>query len=187
MKYKRLPRAWLTDGTAIQILDDPGTWTQLVLDTSFKPSSNDAQTFMIDFCEDMFQEEFAIKPENGYICPLSKFETWLREQSLSTEPEEIYDTHCNGATSFPVEEDAFDECIIAWAQAKEEYSILSRNGAVTVILFPFTSRVRYDDNSDTLDREWHLIESWVQDYNKKAPETALNGYFSSEDFWWYVS
>lgn len=166
-------------------VDDPGSWTQLVLDPTFDPSSETAQTFLKDFCEDLFKEDFAIEPESDYICPLTEFSNWLTEQSTVETPENIYTANCNGASSVPVSQVYFDDCIIAWSQEVSNYSILPREGKVATVLFPFMSRVRYDDNYDTQDKEWNLIEDWVKDYNKEAPLGVSNGYFSSDDFWWY--
>jgi predicted RND superfamily exporter protein len=53
------------------------------------------------------------------------------------------------------------------------------------MFLPFTSRVRYDDHYDTLDDEWKLIETWMQDQTRQAPSGVNRGYFSSSDFWWY--
>ena len=47
----------------------------------------------------------------------------------------------------------------------------------------FNSRVRYDSPYEDLDDEWHLIEDYMQSLSR--PPTARNGYFTSEDFWWY--
>ena len=47
----------------------------------------------------------------------------------------------------------------------------------------FNSRVRYDSPYSELDDEWHAIEAYMQ--KLEAPAGARNGYFTSEDFWWY--
>jgi hypothetical protein len=141
--------------------------------------------YLSDFCGKLFAEEFASKVEPNYTCPINEFDLWLQEQSNSTQPDEAYVDNCAGATGIPVPKDSFHSCIIAWTQLVDETYILSHNGQVEIIFFPFASRVRYDDHYDDLDNEWNLIEDWMDNEMKQAPNGANRGYFSSEDFWWY--
>lgn len=170
-----------------RLADDPGKFSQLVLDNAFDASSEEAQVFLRDFCNDMFEEEFAIPVEANFTCATQRFDDWLQEQSsTSDEPDQAYTEHCNGAVGIPVPQADFDACIIAWSKQVEETTILTRDDdKVTILFVPFTSRVRYDDNYERLDEEWNLIEDWVQDYNRQAPAGVTLGYFSSFDFWWY--
>jgi hypothetical protein len=170
--------------------DDPGTWSELVLDDSFDSSSEEAQVFLRDHCESMLEQDFAIPIENNYTCPLTRFDRWLEIQSSSTDdPHPVYTEHCNGATGIPMAAADWDACVIHWSQqeGQEEMTILSRKDKVAIIFFPFSSRVRYDDHYDILDEEWNLIEDWVkrQYQTQNAPRGVRNGYFSSDDFWWY--
>jgi predicted RND superfamily exporter protein len=66
-----------------------------------------------------------------------------------------------------------------------ETKILSRNGEVQIIFFPFASRVRWDSPYDDLNDEWNMIEDWMDVLANTAPAGVANFYFSSEDFWWY--
>ena len=66
----------------------------------------------------------------------------------------------------------------------EEKTVLSRNGIVEVLYFPFQSRVRFDSPNEDLDDEWNLIESWIKaDQQDNAPEEVSGFFFSSHDFW----
>jgi len=56
---------------------------------------------------------------------------------------------------------------------------------VSIIFFPFTSRVRYDSPFSVLTDEWNLIENWKQNKNSQLPEGLNAGYFTSFDFWFY--
>lgn len=138
----------------------------------------------------MLKQPFAIPIDTNYTCPLTKFDRWLGTESQSPDPHPVYTENCNGATGIPMAAADWDACAIQWSQtfAANEMSILSRGGnkdKITILLFPFTSRVRYDDQFDILDEEWNRIEDWVQLQNKNAPQGVRNGYFSSFDFWWY--
>ena len=56
---------------------DPGTFTELVLDPTFDPSSQSAQVYLKEFCERIFDEDFAGIPDEEFSCPLSDFDFWL--------------------------------------------------------------------------------------------------------------
>jgi hypothetical protein len=165
--------------------DNPGSFTQLKLDSSFDPSSEEAQLNLLDFCDNLFDQEFAAKIDADYYCPLQKFDMWLKEQSIETSPDAIYAEHCSGATGIPVAQDQFHPCIVSWSREVSEMSILSRNDKVEIIFFPFKSRVRFEDQYDDLDKEWRLIEKWMEKENDQAPSGVSRVYFSSVDFLWY--
>jgi hypothetical protein len=165
--------------------DNPASFFQLKLDSSFDPSSEEAQLYLLGFCNDLFDREFAAKIDADYSCPLQKFDMWLKEQSNATSPDDIYVEHCSGASGIPVAHDQFHPCIVSWTREVGEMSILSRNDKVEIIFFPFNSRVRYDNQYDELDDEWKLIEKWMDQENMQAPSGVSRAFFSSEDFWWY--
>jgi 5-methyltetrahydrofolate--homocysteine methyltransferase len=119
---------------------------------------------------------------------MQRFGQWLQEQNNSTKTNDqdaSYVEHCNGALEIPVPQENFHACINAWAQQVGETNILSYDNKVQVVLFPFRSRVRYDDHYDKLDDEWNLIENWIKEKNIQAPSGVNRGYFTSFDFWWY--
>lgn len=169
--------------------DDPGTWSELVLDNTFDSSPEESQIFLRDFCESMFTEDFADPLDSNYTCPLTRFENWLAQQSIAAtldlDPNPVYIQNCNNATGIPMDPANWDACVIGWSKDVGEVSILSRQDKVKIMSIPFASRVRYDDYYDTLDDEWNLIENWVNDKNAKAPRGVKQGFFSSFDFWWY--
>jgi hypothetical protein len=165
--------------------DNPASVSQLKLDSSFDPSSEEAQLYLLGFCDDLFVQEFAAKIDASYACPLQKFDMWLKEQSNATLPDDIYVEHCSGVTGIPVAQDHFHPCIVSWTREVEEMAILSRNDKVEIIFFPFKSRVRYDNQYDELDDEWKVIEKWMDKENSQAPSGVSRAFFSSEDFWWY--
>ena len=61
--------------------DDPESWSQLKLDDSFDPSSEEAQLYMMDFCDNLFEQEFAETIDHDYVCPMTQFLMWLQGQS----------------------------------------------------------------------------------------------------------
>lgn len=166
--------------------NDPESWSTLELDDAFDPSTQAAQQYLKEFCPRFFQEDFADESIADYECPINRFESWLLMQSLmSGTPDEIYLASCDGASALPMDSAAFHGCLSSWALETEEKMVLSRNGVIQVMYFPFSSRVRYDSANKDLDAEWNLIEQWMKDDQKDAPAEVSRGYFSSEDFWWY--
>ena len=166
-------------------IGDPSSWSQLVLDPSFDPSSEDSQIYMTQFCDHLYEQEFAKPRESNYTCPMQAFDLWLQQQSESSDPADIYTENCNFASGIPVAQKDFHSCIIAWTRQVGETSILSRNGEVRIVFVPFASRVRYDNQYDQLDAEWKLIEKWMDGQNALAPSGVNAAYFTSFDFWWY--
>ena len=165
--------------------DNPASFSQLKLDSSFDPSSEEAQRYLLSFCDDLFDQEFAAKIDADFSCPLQKFDVWLKEQSNATSPDDIYVDYCSGASRIPIAQDQFHPCIVSWTREVEDMTILSRNDKVEIIFFPFKSRVRYDNQYDELDDEWKLIEKWMDQENSQAPSGVSRAFFSSIDFWWY--
>jgi hypothetical protein len=69
-----------------------------VLDDSFDPSSSEAQSFLLNYCESFFAEDFAEPIENNYTCPINVFDAWLGDQAASDVPDEGYVEFCGAAT-----------------------------------------------------------------------------------------
>ncbi|KAG7351347.1 sterol-sensing domain containing protein [Nitzschia inconspicua] len=163
----------------------PASWSQLVLDETFDPSPEDAQTFLRQFCVDLFAADFASEIDNVFVCPLTRFDEWLTEQAASDTPDDGYVQHCGSASSIPVPQANFHPCISHWAATVDETSILSRNEIVQIMFLPYNSRVRYDSFFDILKAEWELIEDWMAAMNTVAPSSVNKGFSTSFDFWWF--
>lgn len=166
-------------------LNDPGTWSQLVLDETFDASSKEAQEYMLGFCEDMYDEEFASLPNPDFVCPINQFDAWLQTESNQTNPDYTWSNYCGGATGLPMDPDTFNTCIDAWAVKMKERSILSYKGKVQIIFVPFTSRIQYSSPKGRIQEEWDLIDAWMVEKNEEAPEPVSGAFFASQDFWYF--
>ena len=164
--------------------NNPDSWSQLVLDNGFDPSSEDSQLFLLRFCEDFFNKEFASVIDDTYICPIEAFNTWLAQQSVSQSPTQQYIDNCNGATGVGMPSQDFHQCMSSWSSLVDERSILSRNGVVEIMYIRFQSRVRYDSSYDALNKEWNIIEDYLSEERRSAPAGVNNMYHTSQDFWW---
>jgi protein dispatched 1 len=164
--------------------NNPASFTQLVLDNSFEPSTQSGQIYLRDFCGKLFENEWAER--NGEDCAINRFDDWLQSQASADTPDQIYLDFCGGATSIPLAESDFDACIYNWGQQDGEKTVLSRKGKVESLYISFSSRVRYDSTFEALDNEWHRIEDWiVNEERNHAPSSVSGMFFTSEDFWWY--
>jgi hypothetical protein len=150
--------------------NNPKSWTQLVLDDKFDPSSPAAQEYLVDFCDRFFAKEFAELPKDGYICPINRFEQWLADQSNSTDPSLDYQQYCEGASGLPISQEAFNPCISNWARLNNPQDVLLRNGVVEVMYVTFQQRIRFDSPFPDLDSEWHELEDWFT--NERGNSTA---------------
>lgn len=171
--------------------NDPASWSTLELDESFDPSTQEAQVYLREYCPRFFNESFGGLPEPDYKCAMNRFDVWLQGQYASVEfntnvTDTAYLEHCDGAAGLPMKSDAFHVCMSAWSKQDGEMDVLEREGIVTVIVFPFSSTVRYDSPNELLEKEWNDIENWMKDDQETAPVEARNAFFSSFDFWWYV-
>mmetsp|Transcript_5011 Transcript_5011/g.14599 ORF Transcript_5011/g.14599 Transcript_5011/m.14599 type:complete len:1206 (+) Transcript_5011:1375-4992(+) len=168
--------------------DNPATWTSLELDAAFDPSSEAAQLYFLEFCDDLYGNDFAFPTPIGYVCAFNRFDQWLQAESQMNETSmvsDIYALNCDGATGIPMSPESFDRCISAWAADVKDTSILSRDGIVEIIVIPFGSTVQRDNAVGVLKNEWHLIEDWMDAKNDEAPDGCNRAYFSSVAFWWY--
>ena len=50
---------------------NPDSFTTLVLDDSFDPSSEEAQEYLLGFCDRLFANDFASPPKKDYECPIN--------------------------------------------------------------------------------------------------------------------
>lgn len=160
---------------------NPETSTQLVLDESFDPSSEEAQVYLLKFCPQLFEQEFASAPRD-FQCAIERFNSWLGDQSIAEQPEDAYISKCDGSAGLPMSSDAFHPCLVAWSKLSDETSIMSLDERVMTITVSFMSRVGLDSGFEKLSNEWELIESWMAGQNDMAPVGINQGFFSSHIF-----
>lgn len=145
----------------------------------------EAQSFLLSFCDNLFNEEFTDLPSPDYVCPFNLFSEWVKEQAASANPVEAYTSNCGGAQSIPIPEENLHACLIAWSYEADDSRVLSYEDKVRIIIFEFAGRVRWDSPFNDLDDEWHLIEDWFKSMSAGAPVGVSRSFFSSEDYWWY--
>jgi len=177
---------WGTEPADTGDHNDPTTWSQLKLDETFDPSTEAAQLYLRDFCGRFFEEDFALHPSPNFECAINRFDRWLKEQSNSTNPDSAYVDACASAIGLPVSPDVFHDCLVSWSYEMGENTILSYSGVVKIIYFPFKSSIRFDDPNSVLEKEWNLIEQWMDnDVKYVAPTEVSKHFFSSATFWWF--
>lgn len=154
--------------------NNPDELSKLVLDDSFDPSSEAAQLHLKRVCDQFFDEAFAGEIFENDTCSINQFESWLRLQSNTSNPDEAYLSNCAGASRLPVSQEAFHDCLLAWRELSGDQNVLHRNGIVKIIMLPYHCRVRYDNSFSALNKEWQLTEAWMNDHRKKLHYGVAN-------------
>jgi predicted RND superfamily exporter protein len=166
-------------------LSDPSSFTQLVLDHSFQPSQTANQLYLLDFCQRVYQMDFADAIKNE-TCIMKQFDYWLQSQVDADQKDQVYMEYCNNATAVPVPHEDFDACMTNWSQEYQKDWVLSLDGQVTIMFLRFRGRVRYDSPFSELKSEWYLIEKWFENERSHVAPPGVNQmYFTSDDYWWY--
>lgn len=165
--------------------DNPETFTRLVLDDSFDPSTEEAQSFLLGFCDELYEQPFATRASENYICPMTSFDLWLRHQHEADSKNDIYTSVCLNATQVPVAVDSFHKCFSAWARETGDVNVLTRNDTVTILYMPFKTQTGYKDRIEDIESEFWVIENWMDDKLKSAPQGVNQGFFIGADFWFF--
>lgn len=113
--------------------NDPDSLSTLVLDETFDPSLTEAQTYLLGFCDRIFNTDIVNPPEAGSLCPINEFDFWLRNQTVAPLPSDEYTSSCNGADSLPMSEEDFHSCFISWSRLIGEKNVLSNDGKVKIM------------------------------------------------------
>jgi hypothetical protein len=141
--------------------------------------------YLLGFCDDLYSNEFTLRPSSNYTCPMQEFNSWLAVQSNSDSPNATYLAQCGAATGLPVAPEIFDSCIVAWSRQVKELTILSRSDKVVAMYVPFLSRHQFDVPYDILKDEWHRIEDFIIQKRSQAPLGVHQFFWSSFTYWWY--
>lgn len=161
---------------------DPKSGSTLVLDESFDPAQ--AQDFLLNFCEDFFNQDFAARIAQEFKCPMNELDEWLSANAANTYSD-AYTQHCNGATGLPMPVEDFHACAGGWSMETSSPTMLHRNGeSIVAIFFYYTGRVRFDSPFNALQEEYAAIEKYLYE-DSGAPSSASNMFAASIDFWWY--
>ena len=156
---------------------NPDSWTTLVLDETFEPESQASQSYMLNFCDRLF-DKFG-KVEDDYVCPMNDFDEWLQEQSASESPTDEYTQNCNEESQVPVASEVFHPCIIAWSKLHDKTSVLQTDERVRIMNLRTKSNVLYDSPFDKLKTEVDAYEEWLENERNSAP-SGNNKVFNSD-------
>ena len=157
------------------------------LDETFDPSTTEAQTWLRDFSDKFWEEDFSATIEDDFECSVNLFDRWLQNQSGLADgtANATYTSNCGEATGLPMDPSKFHGCLTAWVEQEEDEYIFSREGVVKIIILPFATRVRFDSPNQELRDEWQLTDDWFNEVQTAAPAEANKAYFSSHDYWWF--
>jgi len=183
-------------------INNPNSLSSLVIDNSFEAQSDESQIYLRDMCDRLFENEFVLRPDKEYECPINRFDRWLNEQALlnpltnayetlseqallNPPPTNAYETHCDNASALPMQSSSFDACFIAWSQINGETTVLSKNGKIQVLIIKAKSTANMGNAYSVLKKEWTNFENWLSDERSVAPEGVNGMYHTSGTFWFY--
>jgi len=166
--------------------NDPDSLTQLVLDDNFNPKSEDAQNYLLGFCDKLFAEDFARPKDPSVKCPINRFDDWLGEQADNDDLDnDEYLSSCNNADSLPMPEDDFGPCLVAWSKLYDERNFLSNNGELKIMQLSITLNIAWDAPYAEMDTFWSEFENWMSNEREIAPPGVKNMFNTAPAFWWY--
>merc|ERR1712028_100577 len=147
---------------------NPAAGTKLVLDKMFDPKSLLSQMYLKEFCDILFEQKFAWEPYKEYVCPINRFDKWLKEQSTTTEtPDPDYVQYCGNANEIPVPEEDFHLCFSTWAINAKESSVVSRDGIVEVMYIKLQNSALFSDSYDVIDEQFNSLDTFMTTQNQR--------------------
>jgi predicted RND superfamily exporter protein len=167
------------------IRNNPDSLTAIVLDETFDPSSIEAQTYLLGFCERLFSSDIAAPYDSGYECPINRFDNWLRNQATLAVPDEQYISKCNNAEYLPMTQSDFDPCFVAWSEIFEEKNVLNKQGKIKIMQIKVTNKIKWDAPFAEMDTFWNKYETWMENERTSAPPGVNKMFHTSASFWWY--
>jgi hypothetical protein len=137
------------------------------------------------FCDKFFEEDFARLPRENFVCPMNEFDQWLKDESLSDEPDPVYNDICGSPNGIPVSSDKFHVCMAEWALKAQNFDVLSRDGIVKYMRVPFRNEAVFVDPFEILEEQWAALEDWLSTSKEEAPEGVNEAFFTSLTFHWH--
>ena len=171
---------------------NPDSHSRLVLDTTFDPSSEDAQLYMLNFEKRLLSKPFAKPVSPGKrISVFEKFRDWLEEnyrrrKNAAYSMADAYRTSCGNATSLPVPQSHFHACMLSFAREEENSNVLGDGERVRIIRMYMRSDARFDSSFNVLRSAWTDFENFMNDERRRvAPPGVRSMFHSSGHFHWY--
>lgn len=155
------------------------------MDDTFDASSTEAQTYLLGFCDRLFDTDIAQPLNTEYLCPINEFDAWLKNQSSSTNKTEAYTNNCNNAMEIPMSENDFDNCIISWSELTKNKNILEKQGKVKIIRLRVKNGVSWDSPFAVMDEFWNRFEKFLEGERSIAPATTNKMFHTAGAYWWY--
>ena len=179
-------------------LNDPTSKSNVILDSSFDMTQPSAQTWMLEFCEEVVKQDFATGTAD---CTIRDFDDWLR--NLNTQ---------QGALSLPLPADDFTKYLVQWRSYRQgrqrDIGLMSEvladreandgeyhttpydpNTAasedIAYFVMAFEATVKWNDPYHKLKSQYYAWSSFIEGEKAKAPGGINAFFFISDDFHWW--
>lgn len=149
--------------------NDPTLSSAVVLDDSFDPTPEENQLHLLNFCIDLFEEDFST-PVQDSLCAMKLFDGWLAAESTSSSPSLAYVDNCGGSSNIPVAPGDFNACMIGFTDEQFPKGIYYVDGEVKIISMQYRHvGVAFDSAYDIIDNAWSKLTMFLENQNAKAP------------------
>lgn len=154
--------------------NDPMASSVLSLDDSFDPAPEECQIHLLNFCDNLFEEEFATELYDDKFCVMKGFDTWLGNQATRASSK-AYLASCGGSSSLPVSKDDFHACMLAFTQDEPgSTDVFFLDGKVKIMRLQYRHNdVAYDSGYEAIDSAWRTLTNFINSQNAEAP-TGVN-------------
>lgn len=170
---------------------DPNSRGSLMFDKGFKPTTANAQIWLLKFCRNLRNAEFYQLSSGFQItnCFLENFRTFMNQPCEVPRLKKNIRPCCNEST-FPYPESTMQTCLNIYTQMLlrtrsiyyNSHSPGPRfsNGKVSALIVEFNSKVPYSYDYDKMNVFFTEVNRWVVQQMLMAPEEMRNGWFVSD-------
>lgn len=157
--------------------NNPDSYTEIVFDGAFDPTSVAAQTFLLDFCEDVANQSFVVGQSS---CVMQDFDHWLFHNSSPRKMEA-----CGDNTGLPLAPSRFVPCLTEYYEGRSDTALGFQDGELKFISFEFKTDVSWRSSYSELKRKYLEWSDYLNAKQADAPAGVNKGFFSSGDFHWW--
>ena len=161
---------------------DPEDRGSLVFDDSFQFSTSEHQEWMLQFCNDLRQQDF-YSDENSH-CFIESFKDYMETTPCVDPFTEEDNFPCCNENSFPYEESVLNTCL---KKCHDEYACSSGGFQVhpdddrlTAVWIEFSSDIYSTIVFEEIDNYWNTVNGWVTENMNDAPTPLKGGWIISD-------
>jgi hypothetical protein len=177
---------------------DPNDWGRgaVSLDQTFNMSSPESQVFLLDFCQDLRQQNFYLETPGAMIpnCFIESFKNYFMGRDCIDEIERVNLWPCCQDTRFPYKPKIFDNCIaegvgslyaaqnkfFGTTPAGPKFVHGTEPPQIGVVVVEYSSVYNFTFDHGEMNQFYSQVQSWFEEKSREAPDGMKNGWFVSD-------